>query len=153
MDALGFCPIPIVCAVNTLSKTKSAIAALSLIGNTHSFYSSLKERFIPRLCSRSTLPPVLDDIKKPKVIEDIAVAFYNKGKDGTSLLESTPRTCPMLTVNWKVLAGLGKDPRWEHTIRFRWLDNIFRETPYSFLVWNNSDLSLDSGGTSTSCLL
>ena len=77
----------------------------------HSFYSSVKEKFIPRLCSRSILPPVLDDIKKPKVIEDIAVAFYNKGKDGTCLLESTPRTCPMITVNWEVLDGLGKDPR------------------------------------------
>ena len=22
-----------------------------------------------------------------------------------------PRTCPMLTVNWEVLDGLGKDPR------------------------------------------
>ena len=126
MDTLGFCPIPIVCGVNRLGKTKSAMAVLSLIGNTHSFYSSVKERFIPRVY---------------------------KGKDGTSLLESTPRTCSMPTVNWKVLAGLGKDSRWEHTIRFRWLDNIFRETPYSFLVWNNSDLSLDSRGTSTSCLL
>ena len=38
-------------------------------------------------------------------------------------------------------------------IRFRWLENIFMETPYSILVWNNSDLSLDYGGTSTSCLL
>ena len=58
-------------------KTKSAKAALNLIGNMGSFYSSVKERFIPRLCSRTTLPPVLDDVKKHKLIEDIAMAFYN----------------------------------------------------------------------------
>ena len=34
MDTLGFCPIPIVCGVNRLGKTKSAMAVLSLIGNT-----------------------------------------------------------------------------------------------------------------------
>ena len=70
------------------------------------------ERFIPRLCSRTTLTPVLDDLKKPKEIEEIAVAFFDKGKDGTCLLESTPRTCPILTVNWEALDGLNRDPRY-----------------------------------------
>ena len=111
-NVLGFCPIPVVCRVNRLGKTKSAKAALSLIGNEKSFYSSVKERFIPRLCSRSTLPPVLDDVKKSKVVEDIVVAFFNEGKDGTCLLESMPRTCPLLTVNWEALDGLDRDPRY-----------------------------------------
>lgn len=61
--AAGCCPIPVVCGVKRLCKTKSAKAALSLIGNMGAFYSLVKERFIPRLCSRTTLPPVLDDIK------------------------------------------------------------------------------------------
>lgn len=61
--AAGCCPIPVVCGVKRLCKTKLAKAALSLIGNMGAFYSSVKERFIPRLCSRTTLPPVLDDIK------------------------------------------------------------------------------------------
>ena len=99
MEILGCCPIPVVCGVNWLGKTKSPKAALSLIGNTGSFYSSVKERFLLRLCSRTSLPPVLDDIKKPKLIEDIGVAFYNRGKDGTYFLESTPHTCPIVTVN------------------------------------------------------
>lgn len=111
MEILGCCPIPVVCGVNRLGKTKSAKAALSLIGNMGSFYSSVKERFIPRLCSRTTLPPVLDDIKKPKLVEDIAVAFYNRGKDGTCFLESTPRTCPIVTVNWETLDALDHDQR------------------------------------------
>lgn len=80
-----YCPIPIVCGVNQLGKTKSAKAAFILIGNMGSFYSSVKERFVPWLCSRMTLPPVLDDIKKHKLIEDIAVAFYNRGKVGHML--------------------------------------------------------------------
>ena len=39
-----------------------------------------KERFILHLCSRTKLPPVLDDINKSKRIEKIAVVFYNRGK-------------------------------------------------------------------------
>ena len=63
VDVLGFCHLPVVCGVNRLGKTKSAKGALSLIGNQANFFSAVKDRFIPRLCSRSTLPPVLDDIK------------------------------------------------------------------------------------------
>lgn len=111
IENLSFCPLPIVCGLNRLGKTKSALGALSLIGNQSSFYSSVKERFIPRLCSRSTLPPVLDDIKKAKVVEDMAVAFFNRGKDGTCLMECTPRTSPLLTLNWETLDALNKDPR------------------------------------------
>lgn len=112
VEILGYCPVPVVCGLNWLGKTKSARAALSLIGNTGSFYSSAKDRFIPRLCARTTLPPVLDDVKKSKQIEDIAVAFYNRGKDGTCFLESTLRTCPIVTVNWEALDALNKDPRY-----------------------------------------
>ena len=111
VDVLGFCPLPVVCGVNRLGKTKSAKGALSLIGNQANFFSAVKDRFIPRPCSRSTLPPVLDDIKSPKVIEEVAVSFYNCGKDGTCLLETAPRTCPILTVNWETLDGLNRDPR------------------------------------------
>ena len=108
-----YCPVPILCGTNRLGKSRCAKAALSLIGNNNNgFFSTVKERFIPRLCSRSTFPPVIDDIKKPKVIEDIALNYYNKGKDGTCRMECTPRTCPILTVNWEVLDGLENDPRY-----------------------------------------
>jgi hypothetical protein len=99
MKLLSYCPVPVVCGANRQGKTKFAKAALHLLGNSGNFYSSVKERFLPKLCSRSTLPPVLDDIKKPKIVDNIAVSFYNMGKDGTCLEECTPRTCPMLTVN------------------------------------------------------
>ena len=63
MEILGCCPIPVVCDVNRLAKTKSAKAALSLIGNMGSFYFTEKERFTPQLCSRTSLLRVQDDIK------------------------------------------------------------------------------------------
>lgn len=112
MDLLSYCPVPILCGSNRLGKTKSTKAALHLIGNVDNFYTSVKERFLPKLCSRSTLPPVLDDIKAPTLVESIAVSFYNMGKDGTCLEECVPRTCPMLSVNWKTLDGLQRDPRY-----------------------------------------
>ena len=101
IDILGFCHLSIICGVNRWGKT-----------NTSNFFSAVKDRFIPRLCSRSTLPPGLDVIKNSKVIENITVSFYNCGKDGTCVLETTPRTWPMVTVNWETLDGLNKDPRW-----------------------------------------
>ncbi|CAB3997338.1 Hypothetical predicted protein, partial [Paramuricea clavata] len=55
-----------------------------------------KERFIPRQCSRSTLPPVLD-VKTHRVIADVAVSLFNKGKDGTCIFEQEARTCPTFT--------------------------------------------------------
>lgn len=106
MEILGCCPIPVVCGVNQLGKTKLVKAVLTLIGKMASFYSTVKERLIPWLCSRTTLSPVLDDIKKPKLIEDNAAAFYNRGKDGRCFLESMPRTCPIVTVNWETLHAL-----------------------------------------------
>ena len=81
MEILGFCHLPVICGVNGLGKTRCAKAALSLISNDGSFYSSAKERFIQRLCNQITLPPVLDDIKKPKQIKEIVVAFCNRGND------------------------------------------------------------------------
>ena len=101
-----YCPTPVICGTNRLGKTTSARSALSLVGNTKNFYSSVKERFIPRLCSRSTLPPVLDDVKIPKVLADVAMSMFNNGKDGTCVFEKEPRTCPVFTVNWEVLDGL-----------------------------------------------
>lgn len=111
LNLYGFCPLPILCGQNRLGKTKSAKAALSLIGNGNAFYGSVKERFVPRLCSRSSLPPVLDDLQKPKQIEEMAITFYNRGKDGTCFMECTPRTCPIITVNWETLDALDRDPR------------------------------------------
>lgn len=111
ISKLKYCPTPVVCGTNRLGKTMSARASLSLIGNASNFYSSVKERFIPRLCSRSTLPPVLDDVKTHRVIADVAVSLFNKGKDGTCIFEQEPRTCPTFTVNWEALDGLKRDPR------------------------------------------
>jgi hypothetical protein len=115
IEHLSFCPVPIVCGANRLGKTKSSKAALALVGNTANFYSAVKERFSPRLCSRSTLRPVLDDVKSPKLVEEVAISFFNKGKDGSCLLETEPRTCPMLTVNWPTLEGLNKDQRYRYS--------------------------------------
>ncbi len=112
IDILGFCPLPVVCGSNRLGKTKSSKAALSLIGCATNFYSAVKERFVPRLCSRSTLPPVLDDVKSWQKVEDAAIIFFNRGKDGTCLLETEPQTCPMFTVIWPTLEGLNKDQRY-----------------------------------------
>ena len=57
------------------------------------------------------LPPVFDDIKISKLVENIAVSFYNMGRDGMSLEECLPHTCPIITVNWKTLDGLESDSR------------------------------------------
>jgi len=108
IDILWFCLLPIIYEVNNrLQNTKSTKGALSLFGNSSNFFSSVKDRFIPPLCSRSTLPPVLDDITNLLVI---AVLFYNYGRDGTRVLETTPKTCPMVNVNCETRDGVIKDP-------------------------------------------
>ena len=107
------CPTPVICGKNRLGKTTSARTALNLIGNTSNFYSSIKERFISRLCSCSTLQRVLDDIKTPKVLGDEALSTFNNGKDGkdgTCMFEKELQTCPIFIVNWAVLDGLKFDP-------------------------------------------
>jgi hypothetical protein len=63
ISKLKYCPMPVVCGTNRLGKTMSARASLSLIGNASNFHSSVKESYIPHLCSRSTLTPVLDNVK------------------------------------------------------------------------------------------
>ena len=98
-----------VCGTNKLGKTRSAEGALNLIGNQQNFFSAVRERFVPKLCSRLTFPPMLDDLKSSKTIEDIAIQFYNRGRDGTCSQECTPRTAPLLTVNWETL---GRDTRY-----------------------------------------
>ena len=75
MDLLCYCPVPILCGSNRLGKRKSTKAALNLIGGVDNFYTSVKERFLPKLYSRSTLPPVLDDIKTPTLVESIYRRF------------------------------------------------------------------------------
>ena len=106
------CPIPVICGEHRLGKTKSARVALRLMGNDHQFFSSARERFIPHLCSRSSFPPVLDDLKNAHQLGEIALAHYDGGKDGTCAKEMEPKTCPMVTMNWKALDGLAQDYRY-----------------------------------------
>lgn len=58
-------PISVVCGEHRLGKTKTARAALQLMGNGHHFFSSVWDRFLPHLCSRSSFPPMLYDLKRP----------------------------------------------------------------------------------------
>lgn len=109
---MDFCPLPVVCGTNGLGKTKASKAALSLIGNSANFYARVNQRFLPRLCSRSSLPPVIDDVKLPSILEEVVMSSYDNGTDGTCLQETDPRTCPLLTVNYKTLDFFKKDPRY-----------------------------------------
>lgn len=105
-------PIPVICGEHRLGKTKSAKAALHLMGNHKQFFSSARERFIPRLCSRSTFPPVLDDMKNAQQLGELALAYFDGGKDGTCSREMIPKTCPLVTANWEALEGLPQDYRY-----------------------------------------
>ena len=111
IESYGHCPIPVLCGEHRLGKTKSAKSALRLVGNDANFFASVKDRFIPRLCARSSFPPVLDDLKRTSQLEEIAISFYNGGKDGSCFKESRPKTCPMVTVNWEALEGVTNDYR------------------------------------------
>ena len=99
-----YCPTPFICGTNWLGKTTLVRAALSLIGNTANFYASVKERFIPRLCSPSTLPPVLDDLKNHKILGDVVSSMFNNGKDGSCIFEREPEDVPYL---YGELGGIG----------------------------------------------
>ena len=81
------------------------------MGNEHHFFSSTRDHFIPHLCSRSSFPPMLDDPKNANQLEEIALAHYDGGKDGTCAKEMNPKMCPMVTVNWEALDGLAEDYR------------------------------------------
>ncbi len=83
------------------------------MGSEHQFFSSARERFIPRLCSRSSFPPVIDDIKSSKQLGEIALAYFDGGKDGTCSKEMQPKTCPIVTVNWEALEGLAQEYRYD----------------------------------------
>ena len=82
------CPVPALCGTNRLGKTTSASSAISLTGNTANFYSSVNERFFPPLCSRSTVPPVLDDVKTAKFVADIARYSIRRRMEAAFLKES-----------------------------------------------------------------
>ena len=82
------------------------------MGNHKQFFSSARERFIPRLCSRSTFPPVLDDMKNAQQLGELALAYFDGGKDGTCSREMIPKTCPLVTANWEALEGLPQDYRY-----------------------------------------
>jgi hypothetical protein len=100
IELADHCPIHVICGQHRLGKTKYAKAALVA-----------KERFIPRLCARSSFPPVFDDLKKQKQLEDIALSFYNGGKDGSCFKETAPKTCPIVTINWEAFEGICTDYR------------------------------------------
>ena len=117
VELMEFCPLPVVCGTNGLGKTKASKTALSLIGNSANFYVRVNQRFLPRLCSRSSLPPVLDDVKLPNILEEVVMSSYDKGTDGTCLQETEPRTCPLVTVNYKTLDLFKRDPRYIHCAR------------------------------------
>ena len=104
-------PVPVICGEHRLGKTRSARAPLHLMGNGKLFFSSARERFIPRLCFRSTFPPVLDDIKNTRQLGELALAYFDDGKDGTCNREMKPKTCPLVTLNWEALDGLAQDYR------------------------------------------
>ena len=75
-------------------------------GQPQAVFSSAQERFIPRLCSRSTFPPGLDDMKNAQQLGELALAYFDGGKDGTCSREMIPKTCPLVTANWEALEGL-----------------------------------------------
>jgi len=104
-------PVPVICGKHRLGKTKSARAPLHLMGNNRQFFSPARERFIPRLCSRSTFPPVLD-IKNTCQLEELTLAYFDGGEDGTCRREMKPKTCPLVTLNWEALDGLTQDYRY-----------------------------------------
>lgn len=99
-------PIPVICGEHRPGKTKSARAALRLMGNNKQFFPSAWERFIPRLCSRSTFPPMLDDIKNTRQLGELALAYFDGHKDETCSREIKPKICPVVILNWEALEGL-----------------------------------------------
>ena len=44
------------------------------------------------------------------------VGNFDGGKDGTCSREMTPKTCPMVTLNWEALEGLAQDYRYTRFI-------------------------------------
>ena len=107
------CPIPVICGEHRLWKTKSARLALRRMGNDHHFFSSAREWFIPHLCSRSSFPPVLDDLKNAHQLGDIALAYYDGSKDSTCAKGMEPKTRPLVTMNWGALYGLLQWGSWK----------------------------------------
>ena len=89
------------------------------MGNDHHFFSSAREWFIPHLCSRSSFPPALDDLKNAHQLGDIALAYYDGSKDGTCAKEMEPKTCPLVTMNWGALYGLAQDYRVWFNVLFK----------------------------------
>ena len=55
---------------------------------------------------------MLDDIKNTHQLRELASAYFDGGKDGTFSREMSPKTCPVVTVNWEVLEGLPQDYRY-----------------------------------------
>ena len=55
---------------------------------------------------------MLDDIKNTCQLGELALAYFDGGKDGTCTREMKPRTCPLVTLNWEALDGLFQDYRY-----------------------------------------
>ena len=52
---------------------------------------------------------MLDDLKNARQLEEIALAYYNGGKDSICAREMSPKTFPLVTLNWEVLDGISQD--------------------------------------------
>ena len=51
-------------------------------------------------------------MKNAQQLGELALAYFDRGKDGTCSREMIPKTCPLVTANWEALEGLPQDYRY-----------------------------------------